>query len=112
MFTPLPGHWWRAGDVAYRQARVTGSHIPAAVVGSPRAAKRRRDYRSPPQAVAWGGGDQTPQLESQIPHHLCRFRTLHGTKIPICSFCAIHKDAETPTMVIVFYRVHTLGQIH
>ena len=35
MPAPLPGHRWRAGDVAYRQARLTGSHTPAAVAGSP-----------------------------------------------------------------------------
>ena len=60
-----------------------------------------------PAGRGLSGGDQALLLRSQIPHHLHRFHTLHGTKkYAICSFCAIHEDTEASTRGIMSYRVY------
>ncbi|WP_186310231.1 hypothetical protein [Corynebacterium propinquum] len=100
MPAPLPGHRWRAGDVAYRQARLTGSHTPAAVAGSPprMGSKRRPAIRnsSPdiPQVVAHPG--KCPRLQRVLAfpcwQSLSQYGKSHTARKPLSSQ---HKENES-----------------
>lgn len=89
MPAPLPGHRWRAGDVAYRQARLTGSHAPAA--------------EQDPVQKETGDTQRLTDISPPLPHPSCH------KKYTICSFWAIHEDAEASTMGFMSYRVYLKG---